>query len=58
MLGRVLAFSGVLLCASIGAFFLFVPPLVIVMALVATVALLLTGYMLRYCFGSPTDRKP
>ena len=57
MLGRLLAVSAVLLCASIGAFFLFVPPLVIAMALVATVVLLLTGYALLYCFGAPAERK-
>ncbi|MBZ5677279.1 MAG: hypothetical protein LAP61_23790 [Acidobacteriia bacterium] len=57
MLRLLLVFSVVLLCGSIGAFFLFVPPLVIAVALVAAVALLLTGYALLYCFGAPPERK-
>ena len=57
MLRLVLAFFGAVLCGSLAAFFPFVPPLVIGMALVATVALLLTGYTLLYCFGAPPERK-
>jgi len=41
-----LAFSGVLLVASLGAFFLFVSPL-----LIATVALLLMGFLLMFVLG-------
>jgi len=41
-----LAFSGALFLGSIGAFFLFVPPL-----LIATVALLSMGFMLMFALG-------
>jgi hypothetical protein len=41
-----LIFIGVLLVGSIGAFFLFVPPL-----LIATVALVLMGFALMFCLG-------
>jgi len=41
-----LIFSGVLLASSIGAFFLFFPPL-----LIATVALVLIGLMLTFYLG-------
>ena len=41
-----LAFSGALLVGSLGAFFLFVSPL-----LIATVALLLMGFMLMFVLG-------
>ena len=41
-----LIFSGALFAGSIGAFFLFVPPL-----LIATVALLLMGFMLTFVLG-------
>lgn len=57
MLRLVLIFSVVLFFGSIGAFFLFVPPLVIALALLVAVALLLTGYTLLYCFGAPPERK-
>ena len=42
----VLIFAGVLVVGSIAAFFLFVPPL-----LIATVALLLLGFMLMFWLG-------
>ena len=42
----VIIFAAVLFVGSIGAFFLFVPPLWI-----ATVALLLTGFMLMFWLG-------
>jgi len=57
MLRLVLIFSAVLLCGSIGAFFLFVPPLVIGVASFAAVALLLTGYTLLYCLSARSERK-
>jgi hypothetical protein len=57
MLRLVLIISVLLLFGSIGAFFLFVPPLVIALAFLAAVALLLTGYTLLYCFGAPSERK-
>jgi len=41
-----LTFSGALFAGGIGAFFLFVPPL-----LIATVALLLMGFMLTFVLG-------
>lgn len=41
-----LAFSGALMFGSTGAFFLFVPPL-----LIATVTLLLMGFMLMFVLG-------
>jgi hypothetical protein len=41
-----LAFSGALMLGSMGAFFLFVPPLWI-----ATVTLLLMGFMLMFVLG-------
>ena len=41
-----LAFFGALFAGSIGAFFLFVPPL-----LIATVALLLMGFTLTFVLG-------
>jgi hypothetical protein len=41
-----LAFSGALFVCSIGAFFLFVPPLVI-----STVALVLMGFALMFVLG-------
>lgn len=50
-----LAFSGVLLCGSIGAFFLFVPPLWIAAGVIATVILLLMGLVLLIRFGIQAD---
>jgi len=47
----VLTIPCILLLLSIGAFFLFVPPLLIATALVASVVLLFTGYTLMYFFG-------
>ena len=57
MLRLVLVLSAVLVCGSIGAFFLFVPPLVIAVAALSTVVLLVTGYALLYCFGAPPEQK-
>jgi hypothetical protein len=53
-----LAIPCILLLFSIGAFFLFVPPLLIATALVASVVLLLTGYALLYCFGIQPALQP
>jgi hypothetical protein len=47
------AFLGVVLLASLGAFFLFVPPL-----LIATVALLLTGILLMFSLGIHLELQP
>ena len=41
----------VLFLGGVGAFFLFVPPLLIATVLIATVALPLTAFTLLYCFG-------
>jgi hypothetical protein len=53
-----LAIPCILLLFSIGAFFLFVPPLLIATALVVSVVLLLTGYALLYCFGIQSALQP
>jgi hypothetical protein len=53
-----LAVPSILLLLGIGAFFLFVPPLLIATALVAIMALLLTGYTLLYCFGIQPALQP
>jgi hypothetical protein len=53
-----LAFSGAVFCGSISAFFLFVPPLLIVAALIATVLLLMTGFVLLFRFGIQADLQP
>jgi uncharacterized membrane protein len=46
-----LAIPCVLLLLSLAAFFLFVPPMLIAVALGTTLVLLLTGYTLLYCFA-------
>lgn len=51
MIREFLAFSCVLCFAAIGAFFLFVPPLLIATALIVTLALLLMGFLLLNGFG-------
>ena len=48
MTRSLLALSGVLLVGSLGAFFLFVPPLLIATMLMGTVTLLLTGFLLLF----------
>lgn len=53
-----LAFSGALLVGGTGAFFLFVPPALIAAVSVATVALLLAGFMLMFCFSLRVDLHP
>jgi hypothetical protein len=55
---RLLLGSGVLLCGSIGAFFLFVPPLWIAAAVIATIFLVLTGMVLLVRFGIQADLQP
>ena len=60
MIRVVLALSGSLFFGGVGAFFLFVPPLLIATALIATVVLLSTGFLLSYFLGVlqpvlPTD---
>ena len=57
MLRLVLACSGVLICGSLAALFLFVPPLVIAVTWVVTMALLATGYTLLYFLGAPPEGK-
>ncbi len=58
MIRLVLAIFGVLFCGATGAFFLFVPPLLIGTALIALVALPFTVFMLVYCFGIPVKLPP
>ena len=58
MIRYFLAFSGVLCLAAIGAFFLFVPPLLIATALIVTLALLLMGFLLLNGFGSHVEVPP
>ena len=57
MLRPILVLFGALLCGSVAAFFLFVPPLVIAITLAAIVGLFLTCYPLLYCFGPPPELK-
>jgi len=47
-----------LVLLSVAAFFLFVPPVLIAVALGTTVVLLLTGYTLLYCFALPPELRP
>ena len=51
MIRLLLAYSGLLFCGSIGAFFLFVPPLWIATASIALVALPLAAFVLLDCSG-------
>ena len=53
MIRLVLALLGLLFVGGIGAFFLFVPPLLIATAFLAMIALLLTGLVLLYRLGKP-----
>jgi hypothetical protein len=53
-----LALSGALLCGSISAFFLFVPPLFIAAALIATILFLLTGLVVLFRFGIQSELQP
>ena len=55
MIRLILAIPCLLLFAGIGAFFLFVPPLLIAIAWAATVVLALTGYTLLYCFSVQSE---
>jgi hypothetical protein len=54
----VLALSGALLCGSISAFFLFVPPLLIAAALIATILFLLTGFLVLFHCGFQAELQP
>jgi len=53
----ILVFAGLLFCGSIGAFFLFVPPLLIAGAWFATVLLLWAAFVLLIRSGTP-DLQP
>ena len=55
MIRMVLTIPCILLLLSIGAFFLFVPPLLIAMVFLAMEALLLTGLTLVYHLGVDVD---
>jgi len=54
----VLGFSGALSLGGIGAFFLFVPPVLIAAGLLATVALLLMGIKLMPWLGVIIELQP
>jgi hypothetical protein len=58
MIRPLLALSGVLFFGALGAFFLFVPPLLIATALMAAIVLLLTGLVLLYRFGIQAELQP
>jgi len=53
-----LALSGALLCGSISAFFLFVPPLFIAAVLIATILFLLTGFVALFHRGIQAELRP
>jgi choline-glycine betaine transporter len=53
-----LAFSGAVFCGSIGAFFLFVPPLWIATACLALIALPLSILVLLDCYGLHVELQP
>jgi len=59
MLRILLASSSALFFGGVGAFFLFVPPLLIATVWIATVALLLTGWMVMFWLGvRPQPARP
>jgi hypothetical protein len=53
-----LALSGALILGSIGAFFLFVPPVWIAAVSIATVALLLIAFMGMFWLGVKAELEP
>jgi hypothetical protein len=53
-----LAFAGALFLGSIAAFFLFVPPALIAAVSVATVALLMLGFILTFWFSIRVELQP
>jgi hypothetical protein len=54
----VLGFLGALSLGSVGAFFLFVPPVLIATVLVATIALLTMGLLLMLWLGVRIEPQP
>ena len=58
MLRFVLAFCGVMLLGSIGAFFLFVPPVLIAAVSVATVVLFLLAFITMFWIGAKAEIEP
>jgi len=54
----VLGFLGALSLGSVGAFFLFVPPILIATVLVATIALVAMGFLLMLWFGVKIELQP
>ena len=54
----VLGFLGALSLGSVGAFFLFVPPVLIATALVATITLLPMGFLLMRWLGVKIELQP
>ena len=53
-----LAFAGALFLGSIAAFLLFVPPALIAAVSVATVALLMLGFILTFWFSIRVELQP
>jgi hypothetical protein len=53
-----IAATGTLFFGSIGAFFLFVPPMLIATVSLATGVLLLTGLVLMFCFSTHAELQP
>jgi hypothetical protein len=53
-----LAFAGALFLGSIAAFLLFVPPVLIAAVSVATVALLMLGFILTFWFSIRVELQP
>jgi hypothetical protein len=58
MIRLFLAVPCILVFASIGAFFLFVPPLAIAIGWIAIMALLLTGFTVLYRLGVRAELQP
>jgi hypothetical protein len=58
MIRVVLALFGSLFFGGVGAFFLFVPPLLIAAVWIALVALLMAGFLLLDCFGFHAELQP
>jgi hypothetical protein len=58
MIRLVLAVFGLLFFGGVGAFFLFVPPLLIATVWIALVALPLAGFVLLDCLGLHVELQP
>jgi hypothetical protein len=58
MIRFLLTLSGTVFLGSIGAFLLYVPPMVIAAVSLATIVLLPTAIMLLFCFGIEDELQP